>query len=108
VETRGYTIYRLYNAEHNLLYVGITKVPAQRFGAHRVQSLWWSKVAKIETDTVADLETAARQEVEQIGSLKPRYNVVHNRLYAERLPRTGVSSVLLNGHRIKELRAMLP
>jgi hypothetical protein len=88
-----------------LLYVGITKVPAQRFGAHRVQSLWWSEVAKIETDTVADLETAARQEVEQIGSLKPRYNVVHNRLYAERLPRMGVSSVILNGHRIKELRA---
>ncbi len=39
METRGYTIYRLYNAEHNLLYVSITKVPAQRFGAHRVQSL---------------------------------------------------------------------
>jgi excinuclease UvrABC nuclease subunit len=76
VETRGYTVYRLYDAERNLLYVGITRNIRARFQHHTNNQPWWPSVAHVETDAVGSRDEAISKELELINSLHPMYNVV--------------------------------
>lgn len=41
-------LYRLYDANDALLYVGITYHPTERFAQHRKESHWWHQVARRE------------------------------------------------------------
>lgn len=73
-----HVLYRFYNATGQLLYVGITMNPPQRFKSHGGGKEWWSQVAGITVESYnsrADLEGAERRAI-QVE--RPLYNIVHN------------------------------
>lgn len=67
-------VYRLYNAADELIYVGITGNPEQRFKYHWRHQPWWDEVRRSKF-TVFPTEVAARQaERALIESVLPREN----------------------------------
>lgn len=73
-----HVLYRFYSATGQLLYVGITMSPPDRFKSHRDTKEWWAEVAGITVenyDSRGDLEKAERRAI-QVE--RPLYNVVHN------------------------------
>ncbi|QGJ90324.1 G-I-Y-Y-I-G endonuclease [Mycobacterium phage Chuckly] len=74
---KPHILYRFYNAEDDLLYIGITNNPRSRFNQHHADKAWFKSVARSTMQhfaTRAELETA---EVAAIQSEMPRYNVAH-------------------------------
>lgn len=78
-----HVLYRFYDEADELLYVGITYSPAERFKAHRSLSQWWSQAAKVTMTRYLNRRELAEAEIKAIKSENPRYN----RTYAERQPR---------------------
>jgi predicted GIY-YIG superfamily endonuclease len=76
---RSHALYRFFSGDDELLYIGISLEPAARWGQHRADKPWWSEVATVTVETVADRELALAAEREAIIAEQPRYNVVHNR-----------------------------
>lgn len=71
-------LYRLYNADFELLYVGITFNLSSRMSYHRHSQPWWSEVADMWSKPYpADL--CAEFERRVIEYEEPKYNVVYNR-----------------------------
>lgn len=71
-------LYRFFSRTGQLLYVGITMNPPERFKAHSQTKVWWAQVAGITCesyDNRADLLAAERRAI-QIE--RPEHNVVHN------------------------------
>jgi predicted GIY-YIG superfamily endonuclease len=94
----SYTVYRLYDAERNLLYVGITNNVRARFRWHASNQPWWLSVADVESEEVASREEAIDRELALINALRPRHNIVTTR----RNPKAGEFE--LNGSRVRALR----
>lgn len=68
-------LYRLYDADDGLLYVGVTNKPKRRFWEHGSSKAWWSEVAR-HTIKWFDSEFHALQaEVEAITTEAPKYNL---------------------------------
>jgi predicted GIY-YIG superfamily endonuclease len=70
------TLYRLYNSQDRLLYIGIAGNPGRRFQQHRGDKPWWGEVSRTELEHYADRDQAAAAELEAIRDEKPLYNVV--------------------------------
>ena len=71
-------LYRVYNSDRDLLYVGITFHLGQRMSYHRHSQPWWSEVAEVVWKPYpTDLCTEAERRV--IYYEEPKYNVVFNR-----------------------------
>lgn len=70
------TLYRMYAANGDLLYIGITADIGARLKAHGRQQPWWTEVSTITLHHHLNgreaLETA---EMSAIGAEQPRYNV---------------------------------
>jgi DNA-binding XRE family transcriptional regulator/predicted GIY-YIG superfamily endonuclease len=81
MSSAAYTVYRLYDAERNLLYVGCTKDLAVRLKIHARNSEWWPEVAETESNTYPSAESAAKAETAQIKALKPRHNSASGKRY---------------------------
>ncbi|MDV7195867.1 GIY-YIG nuclease family protein [Mycolicibacterium fortuitum] len=70
-------LYRVYDSDGDLLYLGATTNPGLRFGDHDSTKSWWPDAANItlehfpSTDELLDAERAA------IQAESPRYNLVH-------------------------------
>jgi predicted GIY-YIG superfamily endonuclease len=67
-------VYRFFDSQDNLLYVGCTDNWRRRFREHK-KSTWWA--FKIKRDTIEefpDEETARRAELTAIGNETPIYN----------------------------------
>lgn len=69
------TVYRMYDEQGALLYIGRSLRWWTRVGNHREKD-WWGEVTRIEMEHVEDSRTAER---EAIHAEHPRHNVVHNR-----------------------------
>lgn len=72
------TLYRMFDSNGRLLYVGITAHPPARFRSHQEQKYWWERVTQITVqnfDSRAELEEAERVA---IVTETPFYNVTHN------------------------------
>jgi hypothetical protein len=67
-------LYRLYDAEDVLLYVGITAAPAPRMERHADRQAWWPEVARKTMTWYSTRLEAATAEVAAIEAEKPRYN----------------------------------
>ncbi|MFH9574235.1 GntR family transcriptional regulator [Streptomyces sp. NPDC017454] len=76
-------LYRLYDAENRLLYIGITSDPKARFISHATYKNWWTQVTQ---KNVTWLEGTWRQalaaEAAAIRDEKPRFNGKHNAVIA--------------------------
>jgi predicted GIY-YIG superfamily endonuclease len=71
-------LYRLYNADDELLYIGISLSAINRMTQHKANQPWWFEVATIKVEThEVDREAIATMEREAIIGECPRYNVVH-------------------------------
>lgn len=68
-------VYRLYDYEMQLLYVGITWHPFARWSAHSYRKQWWSLVAFAVLEEYPDDRTARVAETEAIKNERPRYNI---------------------------------
>lgn len=70
------TLYRLYDAEGDLLYVGISTRPMQRVREHSKGQTWWLEVASQSFEHFPSRPDAAAAELAAIRAEKPRYNKV--------------------------------
>lgn len=68
-------LYRLYNSEGVLLYVGITENPASRFAGHAVDKSWWSEVKRKQLAWCDNKAAAIVAEADAIARENPLYNV---------------------------------
>jgi predicted GIY-YIG superfamily endonuclease len=71
-------LYRLYDGDGTLLYIGITRDPNGRFAAHAADKPWWDQVVRHSLEEVA-APTASIVERDAIRAEHPRYNVAHRR-----------------------------
>lgn len=75
---RTTTLYRFFNADGALLYVGISVELAQRLRAHSRTQPWWEEVATTTTEQYPSTRAAQNAEVRAIVAERPRYNVACN------------------------------
>jgi predicted GIY-YIG superfamily endonuclease len=71
-------LYRLYNADGALLYIGVTDNPERRFKQHRDTKPWWPQVAQKTTEWCPTRLRALAEEATAIEAEAPIYNLEHN------------------------------
>lgn len=79
-------VYRCYDAEGRLLYVGCSKAPVTRMTAHKRSTWWWPQVARVANTVFPSKGYALGRESVLIDELAPLWNVVgapYSRLTAE-------------------------
>jgi predicted GIY-YIG superfamily endonuclease len=79
MDDRTHVLYRFYSATGQLLYVGITMNPPQRFKAHRDSKDWWSEVSGITVENYSSREDLANAERRAIQVEHPLRNIVHTK-----------------------------
>lgn len=70
----NHVLYRLFNSEGDLIYIGITNNIKARFQQHLSEQSWWGEVADCQTEFHRDRSTLERIEADEIASLRPRHN----------------------------------
>lgn len=73
-----WSVYKLYDVEDTLLYVGLSKSLGQRLTAHEKSKEWWSKVVEVAIERFEVYGQAKRKERHLITWLRPLYNKQHN------------------------------
>ena len=81
--TAPHTVYRLYDAEGRLLYVGMTNNLPRRLEQH-ARKPWWARVARTDLQQEPNRGAAMRAEAEAIRTERPAYNTLPT---APRTPR---------------------
>lgn len=76
------TLYRLWNAEHALLYVGITDNLEVRVEEHSADKPWWGEVDQVSTEELPSRRRALEAETRAIYWEQPRYNVLGSPRYS--------------------------
>ena len=71
------TLYRLYGADGQLLYVGIADDPLSRLKQHRKDKDWFQWVANTSFQTFETRDEALNAEAKAIRSEHPAHNIVH-------------------------------
>jgi predicted GIY-YIG superfamily endonuclease len=70
-------LYKVYDQEDDLLYVGITKTGLQRISEHKGdrEKRWTADISRVEIEHFPTRAEAVAAEIERIIELEPRYNV---------------------------------
>lgn len=72
-------LYRLYDGDGRLLYIGITADPKTRFASHATYKPWWAQVARKDVTWLrATWQEALKVEAAAILNEKPKFNRKHN------------------------------
>jgi len=74
--TRRTAVYRLFDGEGRLLYIGITFNPRDRWNGHSGTKSWWKDVVRREVEWHETRAEAERAEVAAIRAEHPLYNIV--------------------------------
>lgn len=74
----NHVLYRFFSSTGQLLYIGITMNPPQRFKAHQGDKDWWTEVSGITVESYPTREELACAERRAIKVERPAYNKVHN------------------------------
>jgi hypothetical protein len=77
-------LYRAYDADNKLLYVGISLSAFDRLIEHKRHSGWASKMVTMTVERFPTREIAAWEEIRAIQEEHPLWNRVHNRPPPER------------------------
>ncbi|MAM60881.1 hypothetical protein [Maritimibacter sp. UBA3975] len=75
-------LYRHFDKDGDLLYVGISLSAIDRSKQHKNGSDWWQEVASITVENFASRAAAERAERRAISSERP----IHNRMHADQFP----------------------
>lgn len=67
-------VYRMFNEDGDLLYVGRSIDVLQRLSSHRKVKAWWTDVANVTVTHYDDELEACREEALAIAHEQPRYN----------------------------------
>lgn len=70
-------LYRLFDAGGELLYIGISGGPWQRFTQHAADKPWWPGVVRAEIEWYPAREIAEQAERDAIRAEFPRHNTRH-------------------------------
>lgn len=70
------TLYRFFDAEDRLLYVGISCQPFARLAQHREDKAWWASIASTRLEHFEDRAAALAAELAAIKAENPLHNVV--------------------------------
>ncbi|MFF0055643.1 GntR family transcriptional regulator [Streptomyces microflavus] len=97
-------LYRLFDNNRLLLYVGISENPARRFKTHGSKP-WWSEVTDKEVVWFDSYQEARAAEVEAIGIEKPAHNVSDT--VAELPPLPAQRGPVRNGQIAADLRTSI-
>jgi hypothetical protein len=68
------SVYRCFDAEGRLLYIGASSSVKQRLRGHRQKSPWWSEVAEVAVDPPLPYDDAREAEKDAIVAEQPRHN----------------------------------
>ena len=71
-------LYRYYDIDKNLLYIGISVNAFIRFSQHKSNQLWASEIAIIEIEKYETRGKVLKAEKEAIKKEKPKYNITYN------------------------------
>ncbi len=71
-------LYRVYDVESRLLYVGITNHLMRRTSQHEESKPWWWQVRRMEVEWFPTREAALYAEERAIKRERPRHNIVHS------------------------------
>ena len=74
VSSQKTTLYRAYNSENELLYVGISHSVMARIGQHKSAGVWHGKCVRITLEHFANRELARKAENKAIKKEYPIYN----------------------------------
>jgi hypothetical protein len=72
--TQKTTLYRYFDCDNRLLYVGITKNQFERQGSHARTQSWWPEVSFAKFEHFENRDLALLYEFEAIGREFPKYN----------------------------------
>lgn len=72
------TLYRFFNADGQLLYIGVTGNVRARWNAHSLTQPWWTEVATCTIEHRPSRAVALAAEKAAIVAEQPLHNVVHN------------------------------
>jgi hypothetical protein len=71
-------LYRAFDGDGRLLYVGISLNALNRLSEHKRSSGWFGHVARVEVEHMPSREFAASAEIHAIRTERPLWNVTHN------------------------------
>ena len=95
IATQSHALYRFYSDSGQLLYVGITNNPGNRFSQHETDKPWWHEVAVISVEKHESRADALAAEVRAINVESPRYNKQRPRLGKRHAVRTAPRPALV-------------
>jgi predicted GIY-YIG superfamily endonuclease len=111
-----FTLYRFFDAQDRLLYVGITGDVTKRWRDHHRQKPWMKDVARATLTHYGSREELAVAEVQAIQTERPVHNVVHavrviedkpaGRVRWPRHPVTGETAKEFKKRQFRELRGL--
>lgn len=70
------SVYRMYDKDKNLLYVGITNSGRRRFHQHAADKPWWHEVYVMRVEHYSTRRQALLREAYLIATHDPKYNVM--------------------------------
>lgn len=97
-------VYRLYDADDELLYVGMTNNIDRRFGTHAEGKFWWPEVARREVAWLDSRTDAMVAERTAIRNENPRHNKA-DRPYTPKPPSGTKTSIWLPDDLAKRWKA---
>lgn len=89
---KRHALYRFFNTDGDLLYIGITIDPGSRWKGHAADKKWWHEVTTITLEHHPSRVAVEAAEIAAIQTEHPRYNIRHNdtpappRLRAQDMP----------------------
>lgn len=82
--TERTALYRMFDDDGALLYIGVAAVFGKRWTEHAHSQSWWGEVRRQMVEWYPDRDSAEDAEEEAIGAEHPRYNITHNQEKAGR------------------------
>lgn len=74
VKPKHFTLYRFWDSDTHLLYVGMTRTFINRIKMHELDKDWWQDVSMITVEHHGDIDSLRTAELKAIATEKPLYN----------------------------------
>ncbi len=81
--TEPTNLYRCFDSDGRLLYIGVSLSAIARLKEHQCQSEWFVNIARVEIETLPDRASALCAEKDAIAGESPQFNIMHNIMHAK-------------------------